>query len=149
MIELVFVIVVLGILAAVAVPKFAATRTDAQIAKGRADVASIRSAIITERQSRLIKGDSSYINKLHSSTTSYFDGNGTAGINLLMYGVTPEDANGHWKTGAACAGTPSVCTYTIILLCWTRYPSRLLIRKLMANLHAPLRTLHMAKCVNN
>ena len=115
MIELVFVIVVLGILAAVAVPKFAATRTDAQIAKGRADVASIRSSIITERQSRLIKGDSSYINKLHSSTTSYFDGNGTAGINLLMYGVTPEDANGHWKTGAACAGTPSVCTYTIML----------------------------------
>ena len=45
MIELVFVIVVLGILASVAIPKFAATRTDAEISKGRADIASIRSGI--------------------------------------------------------------------------------------------------------
>ncbi|MBU1990199.1 type II secretion system GspH family protein, partial [bacterium] len=44
MIELVFVIVVLGILAAIAIPKFATTRTDAIIAKGRADISSIRSA---------------------------------------------------------------------------------------------------------
>lgn len=110
MIELVFVIVVLGILAAIAVPKFAATRTDAQITKGRAEVSSIRSAIVSERQTRLLKGDSSYINKLHSSSSSYFDGNTTS--KLLMYGVVPKNENGHWKTGAACAGSPSVCTYT-------------------------------------
>ena len=61
MIELVFVIVVLGILAAVAIPKFAATRTDAQISKGRADVASIRSGIISDRQVRLITGDPKFI----------------------------------------------------------------------------------------
>jgi len=61
MIEMIFVIVVLGILAAVAVPKLAATRTDAEITKGIADVASIRSAIVTERQTRLIKGISTYI----------------------------------------------------------------------------------------
>ena len=46
MIELVFVIVILGILAAVAVPRLAASRDDAHIAKGRADVASIRSGIL-------------------------------------------------------------------------------------------------------
>jgi len=101
MIEIVFVIVILGILAAVAIPRFAATRTDAVITKGRADVASIRSAIVSERQTRLIKGDSTFINKLHSSATSYFDGNGTA--TLLMYGIKPEDANGHWH-GAATVG---------------------------------------------
>ena len=61
MIEMIFVIVVLGILAAVAIPRFGATRTDAEISKGVADVASIRSAIITERQSRLIMGDNKYI----------------------------------------------------------------------------------------
>ena len=53
MIELVFVIVVIGILAAIAIPKFAATRDDAQIAKGRSDVAAIRAAIVSERQGRL------------------------------------------------------------------------------------------------
>ena len=116
MIELVFVIVVLGILAAVAIPKMAATRDDAQIAKGRADIASIRSAIVTERQTRLIKGDSTFINKLHAGTVTepYFDGNGTA--TLLMYGVAPDTKDGHWH-GANCTGaTPNVCTYLFMLL---------------------------------
>ncbi|OIP56881.1 MAG: hypothetical protein AUK54_01260 [Helicobacteraceae bacterium CG2_30_36_10] len=103
MIELVFVIVILGILAAVAIPKFAATRTDAQISKGRADIASIRSAIVTERQSRLIKGDSSFMNSLSSSTTTLFDGNGTAGSELLMYGITAGTTDGHWSTTSATA----------------------------------------------
>ncbi|MDD3324779.1 MAG: type II secretion system protein [Sulfurospirillaceae bacterium] len=39
MIELIFVIVILGILAAVAIPKLAATRDDANIAKGATEVA--------------------------------------------------------------------------------------------------------------
>jgi len=100
MIELVFVIVVLGILAAIAIPKFAATRTDAQISKARADISSIRSAIMTERQSRIIKGDSSWINSLSSGTTTLFDGNGTAATDakLLMYGITAGTTNGHWST---------------------------------------------------
>jgi len=114
MIELVFVIVVLGILAAIAVPKFAATRTDAQISKARSDISAIRSAIVSERQTRLIKGDSSYINQLHSSASAYFDNNGTADNSLLMYAVVPKNANGHWETGASCTGNAGskVCTYT-------------------------------------
>ena len=40
MIELIFVIVILGILAAVAIPKLAATRTDAKISKDASDVAT-------------------------------------------------------------------------------------------------------------
>ncbi len=39
MIELIFVIVILGILAAVAIPKLAATRDDANIAKGSTEIA--------------------------------------------------------------------------------------------------------------
>ena len=98
MIELVFVIVILGILAAVAVPKFAATRTDAQISKARADISSIRSSIVTERQSRLIKGQNSFINSLSHSTTTLFDGNGTVGSELLTYGITAGTTDGHWST---------------------------------------------------
>ena len=57
MIELVFVVVVIGILAAIAVPKFAATRDDAVISKGRAAVAAMRSAIAMDRQKRILRGD--------------------------------------------------------------------------------------------
>ncbi len=41
MIELIFVIVILGILAAVAVPKLAATRDDAKVAKGATELATL------------------------------------------------------------------------------------------------------------
>ena len=96
MIELVFVIVILGILASVAIPKFSATRLDAQIAKGRADVSSIRSAIMSERQSRLIKGDSAWISQLHGLNNGYyFDGVDT-NHTLLMYGIKAEDKDGSW-----------------------------------------------------
>jgi len=108
MLELVFVIVVIGILASIAVPKLAATRDDAQIAKGRSDVAAIRSAIVSERQTRLIRGESSYISTLDQGVTdnaedvSIFDDNDSNSTNgsLLMYGITTKNANGHWLKSA-------------------------------------------------
>lgn len=107
MIELVFVIVILGILAAVAIPKFAATRDDAQITKGRSDVAAIRSAIVSERQTRLLQGDSAYINHLDglggasSDGDLLFNNNGTATRVLLQYGIASGTTNGHWRKTAA------------------------------------------------
>ncbi|MEO1954109.1 MAG: type II secretion system protein [Campylobacterales bacterium] len=95
MIELVFVIVVLGILASVAIPRLSVTRVDAQVTKCRSDISAIRSAIVSERQSRLIKGDNSWISELSGLSNNYFDGvdeNHT----LLMYGIKPKDVNGHW-----------------------------------------------------
>jgi general secretion pathway protein G len=99
MIELVFVIVVLGILAAVAVPRLAATRDDAQIAKGRSDVAAIRAAIVSERQSRLLKGESKYITKLGSSSNA-FEGNVSGGMTppFMMYPPKTGTGNGEWST---------------------------------------------------
>ena len=47
MIELIFVIVILGILAAVAIPKLAATRTDAQVAKVSSNAATLVSELGT------------------------------------------------------------------------------------------------------
>ena len=102
MIELVFVIVVLGILASIAVPMFSGTRVDAQISKGRADVASIRSAIVTERQTWLIRGVSTYIKTgtdtetIDGSTRKKMDNGGLFG-GVLMYPITASDEDGHWS----------------------------------------------------
>ena len=119
MIELVFVIVVIGILAAIAIPRLAATRDDAQIAKGRSDVSAIRSAIVSERQARLLQGNSSYINKLHTGNdgnfTTIFDNNGTAANTILQYGVvTQNSTNGHWDDTVAANGTNWQYTYRVI-----------------------------------
>jgi general secretion pathway protein G len=115
MIELVFVIVVLGILAAIAIPRFAASRDDAQVAKGRSDIAAVRAAIVSERQTRLLSGDTRYIDKLHSSTATLFDGNGSS--KLLQYGIAVGNANGHWNS-PSCSGTnpTSVCTYVYTVM---------------------------------
>ncbi len=45
MIELIFVIVILGILAAVAIPKLAATRTDAEVSKMSSNLATVLSDV--------------------------------------------------------------------------------------------------------
>ena len=85
MIELIYVIVILGILSAVAIPKFASTRNMADIGVARSDVAVIRSAIMSERQSRLITGDNTYIPKLSVAGSTLFTGDGTK--TLLTYGI--------------------------------------------------------------
>ena len=114
MIELIFVIVVLGILAAIAIPKFAATRDDAQVTKGRSDVSAIRSAIVSERQGRLLQGSSAYINKLHNNTATLFDNNGTVSSTILQYGiVTKVNTNGHWQPSADANGTSWVYKYRV------------------------------------
>ncbi len=56
MIELIFVIVVIGILSAIAIPKFAATRDDAVITRARETIASVRSALTTEHQKMVLRG---------------------------------------------------------------------------------------------
>ncbi|HIP61175.1 MAG TPA: type II secretion system protein, partial [Sulfurovum sp.] len=57
MIELVFVVVVIGILAAIAVPKFAVTRNDSVNTKGKTILAAVRNSISAERQRRILRGD--------------------------------------------------------------------------------------------
>jgi len=115
MIELVFVIVILGILAAVAVPKFSATRDDATIAKGRADVASIRSGIITERQARLIKGEHDYIPL--GTGAGQIDYGGLFG-GVLMYPISASTGNDGWSSSTSgtytfkVAGNANTFKYT-------------------------------------
>lgn len=112
MIELVFVIVVLGILSAVAIPRLAATRTDAQITKARADISSIRSAIINERQTRLFRGQPAFISRLDAGVGTgagvlIFDTNGTNQI--LQYGMRTKAGNGGWLKA-----TNTTYTFTVL-----------------------------------
>jgi prepilin-type N-terminal cleavage/methylation domain-containing protein len=113
MIEMVFVIVILGILAAVAIPRLAATRTDAEITKGRSDIASIRSAIVSERQTWLIRGISTYIKTgtstetVNGATRKEMDNGGLFG-GVLMYPI----AAGDWARGASDVNSTTY-TYTV------------------------------------
>jgi len=125
MIELIFVIIVIGILATIAIPRFAGVSEQAVIASGRSDVMSIRTAISTERQKRFMKGDSSYISHLDGAAngtqpagTMIFDSNGTN--KLLTYGITTKNADGGWmKTNSDqytyyVSGTPNVFYYNVV-----------------------------------
>ncbi len=89
MIELIFVIVILGILASIALPRFAVTRDDAQIAKGRSDVAAIRAGIVNERQTRLLRGESHYVTALENGSLLF--------ENVMQYGIVARNADGHWR----------------------------------------------------
>jgi len=105
MIELVFVIVVLGILSAIAIPRLAASRDDAHIAKGRADIASIRSAIINQRQSQLFRGNPAFITNANLDTAAGL----FAGVMTYPIQAGAAGENGTWR--ALAAGT--TYTYTI------------------------------------
>ena len=114
MIELIFVIVVIGILSAIAIPKFAATRGDAEIAKAKATLGSVRSAVATERQKLILRGVFDPITSLGlAASTGYdkpiFDGiNNDATAPVLEYGLRScKDANAQ-----ACWYTADNVTYT-------------------------------------
>ncbi len=107
MVELIFVIVVIGILAAVAVPKLMVTRTDAVIVKGKSQVSAIRNGISLQKSRNMLKGitynGSYYLDKLDNNTTYnvdnqplfYFsDGNKS---NILQYPIYSKiGMDGHW-----------------------------------------------------
>ena len=67
MIELIFVIVIIGILSAVAVPKFTATRDDAFHSRARGTVSAVRNALAIERQKRVLRGDFTEITDLSAA----------------------------------------------------------------------------------
>ncbi len=96
MLELVMVIVLLGILAGIAFPRLVATRDDAVIVKGRNEVSTIRSAIISQRSQNILAGQGvEYIDDTNLSSGTTGDGQ------KLFDGVLPnpiysKSASGHW-----------------------------------------------------
>ncbi|MBU0631942.1 type II secretion system GspH family protein [bacterium] len=93
MIELVFVIVILGILAAIAIPKLAATRDDAKIAKGATELATAVADI-----------------------ASYYTAQGTLGLVSKMTNVSFDDntidmnTTGNSVTYEGCISITSTAT---------------------------------------
>ena len=106
MVELVFVIVVIGILSAVAIPRFAVNRDDAVMAKAKSEVASIRSAVSTQRQKLILSGSFAPITSLSKATSTGYDSPIFDGINgdgtrpIFEYGLQScsNGARGCWYT---------------------------------------------------
>ncbi|MCH9739970.1 MAG: type II secretion system GspH family protein [Epsilonproteobacteria bacterium] len=93
MIELVFVIVIIGILAGVAIPRLAATRDDAVITKARTTVASVRNALAMEKQKRILRGEFTQITAVGDGTNvfgNFYDTNGDTNVAVLEYAIASE-----------------------------------------------------------
>ena len=96
LIELMIVVVIIGILAAVAVPKFANT-------KGKANVASIRSDL-----HNLVTAEETYFHEhqAYASTLALLDATTSPGVQLTIVEATP----GGWSAKATHpAATPLTC----------------------------------------
>ena len=104
MIELVFTIVIIGILAAVAIPRLAATRDDAELTKARTVIASIRNALAMERQKRILRGDFTTIDSIGDTVNVFSqfsaDNKGNS-VDVLEYAMASEDKKGKWLFSSA------------------------------------------------
>ena len=105
-IELVFVIVALGILAMVALPRLVGSKEDAEITRVKAEIAAIRSAIQTYRGANLLaQKPSKYPEKLDRETIEKI----TNGIKLSKkYWSVSEDGK---ELSVAIAGRTATFTY--------------------------------------
>jgi general secretion pathway protein G len=125
MIELVFVIVVLGILAGIALPRLMSPAEDAYDVRLKSDISSIRSAISLARGRNMLRGQSLATNGYpvalddavaNQTNKELFDGNSTLGT-LLTYPIYSSNKAGSWmKTGAtkytAKRGSSSTVSFT-------------------------------------
>lgn len=90
MVELIFVIVILGILAMVALPRLAGSKKDAEITRAKAEIAAIRSAIQTYRGANLLaQNGSGYPDDLKAETIEKI----TNGTKLGSNWTVSEDGN--------------------------------------------------------
>ncbi len=125
MLELIFVVVIIGILSAIAIPKFAVTRNDAVIAKAKTTVAAVRNAVASERQKRILRGNFDKIFKLTNNSANNkpifddFDGNiSNPVLEYPLQSCKDATAQGCWKeskTGTK-AGPVSEYTYKMPVL---------------------------------
>ena len=109
MIELIFVIVILGILAAVAIPKLAATRNDAKAASIKTDIGTAMQAVPAWYQGQK---EASFLNAMSLDTNvwkkqsgaceyKYTDATGSDNVDMAIY---KRDVN---TTTGATIGKPS------------------------------------------
>ena len=110
MIELIFVIVIIGILAAVAIPKLAATRDDAELSSVKATVATASSAVPAFFQGQHIAGltpamtldESQWVLSNSDCTATFTDNDGDTVVLAIV-----EDASTAPATSCAQPGVPA------------------------------------------
>ena len=118
MVELVFVIVILGILTMVALPRLVGSKEDAEITRVKAEIAAIRSAIQTYRGANLLsqKPGSGYPEKLDEKTIEEITNGTKLGSNwtvnddntlTLTIGETTTFTYDNTKGSLTCSGDSS------------------------------------------
>ena len=119
MLELTFVIVIIGILSAVAIPRFAVTRDDATISKAKTTVAAVRNAVASERQKRILRGNFDKIFKLTQNSANNnpifdaFDGNTSNPVlEYPLQSCKDATAQGCWKETTTGTKASPVSEYT-------------------------------------
>ena len=102
MLEIIFVIIILGILTTIALPKFAMTTNDAHIVKAKSTINNIRSAIIIIKSEGIFIGTNTFPNKLDNlqalisnDNDKLFDTNGSKII--LQNPILSSTNNGGWS----------------------------------------------------
>jgi len=121
MLELIFVVVIIGILSAIAIPKFATTTDDAKIAKAKSTVAAVRNAVATEKQRRILRGNFAPIFKLSYENGhgvdkvvfDAFDGNRTNSVLEYPLAACKEDTSKNcWRETTTGTAGSAVSKYT-------------------------------------
>ena len=100
MIELIFVIIIIGILSAIALPKFGESAKLAHTAKASSELATVRAALSTERQKRILRGDTAEITSLGDVFTTFSAAADSSTPEVLQYPVTK-------------------CTDSVTTACWS------------------------------
>ena len=105
MVELIFVIVIIGVLSAVAIPRLAANRDDAEFVRAKSQIAAVRSGIALQRSQNMLQGfaavpaqlDNAVANAPAGTPLFFFnDGN----VSNVLQSPILVDNNGWTKIGA-------------------------------------------------
>jgi prepilin-type N-terminal cleavage/methylation domain-containing protein len=102
LIELLIVVVIIGILAAIAIPKFANTKEKAYIAAMKSDLRNL----ITAQEAYFSDHNSSYAASVAAMGTNF---RGSSGVTVTLGSVT----NTGWQATATHSSTIRTCTLTL------------------------------------
>ena len=102
LIELLIVVVIIGILAAIAIPKFANTKEKAYVASMKSDLRNL----ITAQEAYFSDNNSLYAQSTTNLGTNY---KASSGITVTLSSVT----NTGWQALATSVSTAKTCTITL------------------------------------
>ena len=102
LIELLIVVVIIGILAAIAIPKFANTKEKAYVASMKSDLRTL----ITAQEAYFADNNSTYAASTGAMGTSY---KSSSGVTVTLGGVT----NTGWQATATHASTAKTCIISL------------------------------------